>query len=214
MSTSSNSGTLLVVSAPSGAGKTSLLRALLDSEHNLVLSVSHTTRPPRSGERDGVDYHFVDANEFDSMVGAGEFLEHATVFGNRYGTGRAQVNASLARGIDVILEIDWQGARQIRQAMPESVHMFVLPPSWRALEQRLRDRGTDADEVIEARMRAAGGEIAHFAEFDYLVVNDDFDHAVQGMRAVVHAARLRLARQQARHAALIRDLLAEGGPIE
>jgi guanylate kinase len=117
------------------------------------------------------------------------------------------------RGIDVILEIDWQGARQIRRAMGESVHMFVLPPSWRALERRLRERGTDAGEVIEARMRAAGGEIAHFSEFDYLVVNDDFDRAVQGMRAVVHAARLRLARQQVRHAALIRDLLAAGKPI-
>jgi len=214
VSTSSNSGSLLVVSAPSGAGKTSLLRALLDSEDDLVLSVSHTTRPARSGERDGVDYHFIDANEFESMVSAGEFLEHATVFGNRYGTGRAQVNASLERGIDVILEIDWQGARQIRRAMRESVHLFVLPPSWRALEQRLRDRGTDAGEVIEARMRAAGGEIAHFAEFDYLVVNDDFDRALEGMRAVVQAARLRLARQQVRHADLIRDLLAEGGPIE
>lgn len=209
MSKPSNSGSLLVVSAPSGAGKTSLLRALLESEDNLVLSVSHTTRPPRSGERDGADYHFINAKKFDSMASAGEFLEHATVFGNRYGTGRAQVNASLARGVDVILEIDWQGARQIRLAMPESVHLFVLPPSWDALEHRLRDRGTDSDEVIEARMRAAGGEIAHFAEFDYLVVNDDFDRALQGMRAVVDAARLRLARQQVRHAALIRELLAK-----
>ncbi len=214
MSKSSNSGTLFVVSAPSGAGKTSLLRALLDSEENLVLSVSHTTRPPRPGEKNGADYHFVSAGEFETMVGAGEFLEHATVFGNRYGTGRDQVNASLSRGVDVILEIDWQGARQIRKAMPESVQLFVLPPSREALGRRLRDRGTDSDKVIEAHMRAAGGEIARFREFDYLVVNDDFDHAVAGMRAVVHAARLSLPRQQVRHAALIRDLLADAGPIK
>ncbi|HSS63767.1 MAG TPA: guanylate kinase [Gammaproteobacteria bacterium] len=214
MSTSSNSGTLFVVSAPSGAGKTSLLRALLDSEDDLVLSVSHTTRPPRPGERNGVDYHFVAADEFEAMAGAGEFLEHAVVFGNRYGTGRAQVNASLERGIDVILEIDWQGARQIRQAMPESLQLFVIPPSRDALGRRLRDRGTDSGKVIEARLRAAGGEMAHFREFDYLVVNDDFDRAVSGMRAVVHAARLRRARQEARHAALIRELLADSGPIE
>ncbi len=214
MSTSSNSGTLFVVSAPSGAGKTSLLRALLDSENDLVLSVSHTTRRPRPGERNGVDYHFVAADEFESMVGAGEFLEHATVFGNRYGTGRAQVNASLSGGIDVILEIDWQGARQIRQAMPECVQLFVLPPSRDALGQRLRDRGTDSGKVIEARLRAAGGEIAHFREYDYLVVNDDFDRALSGMRAVIHAARLSLGRQQVRHAALIRDLLADSGPIQ
>lgn len=203
-----------MVSAPSGAGKTSLLRALLDSEKDLVLSVSHTTRPPRPGERDGVDYHFVAADEFESMVGAGDFLEHATVFGNRYGTGRAQVNASLSCGVDVILEIDWQGARQIRQAMPESVQLFVLPPSREALGRRLRDRGTDSGRVIEARLRAAGGEIAHLREYDYLVVNDDFDRAVSGMRAVIHSARLSLARQQVRHAALIRDLLADSGPIQ
>ena len=213
MSTTSNSGTLFVVSAPSGAGKTSLVRALLDSESDLVLSVSHTTRKPRRGERDGVDYHFVDAETFESMVADGEFLEHATVFGNRYGTGRGQVNASLERGVDVILEIDWQGAHQIRQAMPESVQMFVLPPSWAVLEQRLRDRKTDSPEVIEARMRAASGEIEHHKEFDYLVVNEDFARTVDGMRAVVHAARLRLAPQQARHAALIRALLARGRSI-
>jgi guanylate kinase len=214
MSTSSNSGTLFVVSAPSGAGKTSLLRALLDLEDNLVLSVSHTTRPPRPGERDGEDYHFVAGDEFESMLGRSEFLEHATVFGNRYGTGRTQVNASLSLGIDVILEIDWQGARQIRKAMPESVQLFVLPPSREALRQRLRDRGTDSDKVIEARMRAAGREISHFGDFDYLLVNDDFERALGGMRAVVHAARLSLERQQVRHAALIRDLLADSRPIE
>lgn len=214
MSASSKSGTLFVVSAPSGAGKTSLLRALLDSEDELVLSVSHTTRPPRPAERNGVDYHFVAADEFESMVGAGKFLEHATVFGNRYGTGRAQVNASLERGVDVILEIDWQGARQIRQAMPESVQLFVLPPSWEALGRRLRQRATDSGKVIEARLQAAGGEIAHCREFDYLVVNDDFDRALSDMRAVVHAARLSLVRQKVRQAALIRELLAESGAIE
>ncbi len=214
MSTSAKSGTLFVVSAPSGAGKTSLLRALLDSDHDLVLSVSHTTRPPRPGERDGVDYHFVGADEFEAMIAADQFLEHATVFGNRYGTGRAQVEASLERGVDMILEIDWQGARQIRKAMPESVQLFVLPPSRGALERRLRDRGTDSAEVIAARLRAAGGEIARYREFDYLVVNDDFDRALEGMRAVVKASRLRLAPQQVRHAALIRDLLADDGRIE
>ena len=214
MSTTPKSGSLFVVSAPSGAGKTSLLRALLDSDDDLVLSVSHTTRTPRPGEINGVDYHFVATDEFESMVAAGEFLEHATVFGNRYGTGRAQVDASLQRGVDVILEIDWQGARQIREAMPESVQTFVLPPSRGALERRLRDRGTDSAEVIAARMRAAGGEIARYREFDYLVVNDDFDRALEAMRAVVHTGRLRLAAQEVRHAQLIRDLLADGGPIE
>jgi guanylate kinase len=214
MSAPSTSGTLFVVSAPSGAGKTSLLRALLDSVEDLVMSVSHTTRRPRAGERDGVDYHFVAAEEFESMAAAGEFLEHATVFGNRYGTGRAQVEALLQRGVDVILEIDWQGARQIRGSMPESVQLFVLPPSWDALGTRLRQRATDSAKVIEARLLAAGGEIAHFREFDFLLVNDDFDRALSDMRAVVRAARVSLARQEVRQAALIRELLAGSGTIE
>lgn len=214
MSESSNSGTLFVVSAPSGAGKTSLLRALLDSEKDLVLSVSHTTRPPRPGERDGVDYHFVAADEFESMVGAGDFLEHATVFGNRYGTSHKEVTQVLERGTDVILDIDWQGAEQIRSRMPDSVNIFIVPPSRHVLEQRLRDRGTDSPEVIDERMRAATREISHYREFEYLLVNDDFAQAAVELRLIVLACRLRTPVQSARHDDLIRELLADTGSIE
>ena len=211
MSADSTQGTLFVVSAPSGAGKTSLVKALLASETNMVLSVSHTTRAPRAGENEGVDYHFVDGEKFAAMRRASQFLEHAEVFGNRYGTSRQQVHMHLERGTDVILDVDWQGTRQIRQHMPGSVSVFILPPSWAVLEQRLRDRRTDSSEVIEKRMRAAQGEISHFSEFDFLLVNEDLQRAVAALCLIVRASRLRVAPQRARHEGLIRELLAESG---
>ena len=207
-------GTLFVVSSPSGGGKTSLVKALIETESGIALSVSHTTRAPRPTEREGVDYHFVNNEAFSAMVEAGEFLEHATVFGNRYGTSRNAVSHELARGVDVVLDIDWQGAGQIRDQMPDSVSIFIVPPSRRVLEQRLRARGTDAPEVIERRMAAATTEISHYREFDYLVVNDEFERAVEALRLIVRAGRLRTPAQSARHEALIRGLLADGGSIE
>ena len=200
--------TLYVVSAPSGAGKTSLVKALLEKTTELAVSVSHTTRPPRPGEKDGVDYHFVDMPTFEAMIDQGAFLEHAKVFDNYYGTARSSALERLEGGADVILEIDWQGAAQVRAAMPECVGIFILPPSRGGLEERLRGRGQDSDEVIARRMRDAVNEMSHYEEFDYLVVNDDFDTALQELRAVVVARRQRRVAQQNRRAALIRELLA------
>jgi guanylate kinase len=214
MSEGSTQGTLFVVSAPSGAGKTSLVKALLESETDVVLSVSHTTRAPRTGETEGVDYHFVDSEKFAAMRSGSQFLEHAEVFGNRYGTSRQQVDLHLECGTDVILDVDWQGARQIREHMPGSVSVFILPPSWAVLEQRLRDRRTDSSEVIEKRMRAARGEVSHFSEFDFLLVNEDFQRAVEALRLIVRSSRLRVGPQGARHHRLIRELLAESGANE
>lgn len=202
-------GTLFVVAAPSGAGKTSLVNALVERHAGVVLSVSHTTRPPRPGERDGTHYHFVSDDEFERMARAGQFLEHADVFGSRYGTGRKQVEAALRAGNDVVLEIDWQGARQVRRAMPESQGIFILPPSRDALVERLRGRGQDTPAVIEARMAKAREEISHFQEFDYLIVNDDFDTALGDLEAVVRAPRLHLDRQRDRHRDLIDALLGK-----
>ncbi len=201
-------GTLFVVSAPSGAGKTSLVRALVESTPGVEVSVSHTTRPPRPGETDGTDYHFVDVDTFQRMAAAGEFLEHARVFDNFYGTSRAAVQARLDAGFDVILEIDWQGARQVRERMPETVSVFILPPSRPELERRLRARGQDSDEVIARRMRDAVSEMSHYAEFDYLVVNEDFHRALEELRTVVLAQRQRLALQQRRLGPLLEELLA------
>ncbi len=214
MSAGSTQATLLVVSAPSGAGKTSLVKALLESETDVVLSVSHTTRAPRAGEIEGVDYHFVDRKKFAAMCSASQFLEHAEVFGNRYGTSGQQVDMHLQRGTDVILDVDWQGARQIREHMPSSVSVFILPPSWMVLEQRLRGRCTDSSEVIEKRMRAAQGEVSHFSEFDFLLVNEDLPRAVEALRLIVRANRLKLAPQRARHDGLIRELLAQSATNE
>jgi len=201
-------GTLYIVSAPSGAGKTSLVKALTASDPDVAVSVSHTTRAPRPGERDGVDYHFVDAETFAKMERAGLFLEHATVFDNHYGTARDEVLARLAGGGDVILEIDWQGARQVRAALPGSVGIFVLPPSRAVLEQRLRARGQDSEAVILRRMQDAVREMSHYEEYDYLVVNEDFDRALADLSAILRARRLRLAPQRARLAGALRDLLA------
>ena len=188
-------GTLYIVSAASGAGKTSLLRALMERDPKLVISVSHTTRSPRPGEQAGRDYHFVDEAEFLRLIEAGAFLEHARVFDRRYGTTYAAVEADLAAGRDVLVEIDWQGARQIRERLPQTVSIFILPPSRDALEQRLRGRGQDSDEVIASRMAAAVSEMSHCGEYDYLVWNDDFDTALADLDAIVRARRLGLAHQ-------------------
>ncbi|HEB99988.1 MAG TPA: guanylate kinase [Thiotrichales bacterium] len=204
-------GTLFIVSAPSGAGKTSMVRALMERDPDLGFSVSHTTRPPRPGEVDGRDYHFVDVPTFERMVEEGAFLEYARVFDNYYGTSRAAVEAQLAEGRDVFLDIDWQGARQVRQAWPDAVSIFVLPPSREALEARLRGRGTDSDEVIAGRMARAVDEASHYDEYDYLIVNDDFETAVGDLGAIVRARRLRLPAQQVRHADMIAGLLASVG---
>ena len=201
-------GTLFVFAAPSGAGKTSLVRALLGNMTGISVSVSHTTRAMRPGEENGVHYHFVDIPAFEKMVGEDAFLEHARVFDNYYGTSRTGIEQQLALGMDVILEIDWQGARQVRKLMPETVGVFILPPSRQALEERLRGRGTDSDEIIARRMRDAQSESAHYDEFDYVVVNDDFDTALAELQAIVTCRRQRLAAQQWRHGKMIAALLA------
>lgn len=206
-------GTLWIVSAPSGGGKTSLTRALLTrlaaQGWPAEISVSYTTRAPRPGEQEGVHYHFVDEATFATMVEHGDFLEHAEVFGRHYGTGLTRTKELLGRGIDVILDIDWQGARQVRARRSDVQSVFILPPSSAELERRLRARGTDSDEVISARMRAARTEMSHHGEYDYLLVNRDFERALDQMSAIFIARRLRSATQQARHEALIDHLLAE-----
>ena len=178
-------GRLFVIAAPSGAGKTSLVRALMQREPSLGFSVSFTTRPRRPSEIEGRDYHFVDLATFEDRVRRGDFIEHACVFGNHYGTGRAQVEAALEQGRDLLLEIDWQGARQVRQRLPEAVDVFILPPSRAVLEQRLRGRRTDSAEVIARRLRESVEEMSHWAEFRYVVVNDDFGQALEDMIAIV-----------------------------
>ena len=179
-------GRLFVIAAPSGAGKTSLVRALMEREPSLRFSISYTTRQQRPTETHGRDYFFVSRDEFEAMVERGEFLEHARVFDNYYGTARAQVEASLAAGQDLILEIDWQGAQQIRRQLPECISIFILPPSRGELERRLRGRGTDAEEVIQRRLRDAAADMTHWAEFDYVVVNDDFAQALVELQAIAH----------------------------
>ncbi|HEY9035778.1 MAG TPA: guanylate kinase [Pseudomonadales bacterium] len=200
-------GNLFIISAPSGAGKTSLVNALLKAEAEVVVSVSHTTRPPRPGEVDGVNYHFVDEATFQRMASEGAFLEHARVFGNHYGTAEASVRAELAAGHDVILEIDWQGAEQIRRQLPDSISIFVLPPSREMLRERLTGRGQDDRSVIDKRMAEAISEMSHYPEADYLVINDQFDTALADLAAIVRARRLTQARQQDAQAALLAKLL-------
>jgi guanylate kinase len=193
-------GILFIVSAPSGAGKTSLVAALIQAEPTVKLSISHTTRPPRASEVDGRDYHFVAAAEFERMLEAGAFLESATIYGHQYGTSQQWVTDQLATGQDILLEIDWQGAQQVRRKMQESVNVFVLPPSLDALGQRLRARSQDSPDAIARRLAAAREDISHFVEFDYVIMNDDFDRAAQDLASIVRAERLRLRRQLARHA--------------
>ena len=206
-------GTLFIVSAPSGGGKTSLVNALLGANENLSVSISHTTRPRRPGEQNGVDYHFVDQTRFLEMIAQGAFLEHAQVFGNRYGTARESVNTELQQGRDVILEIDWQGARQVRSLMPEAVAIFILPPSYEELERRLRKRDSDDDKTIKRRMDEAASELSHYREYQYLVINDDFHRALADLQAIVRACRLRLSAQQARLAPQLAGLMASRAPI-
>ncbi len=202
-------GTAYIVSAPSGAGKTTLIHILLDRLDHVAMSVSHTTRPPRPGEEDGRDYHFVDHRTFERMLAEGDFLEYAKVFDNYYGTSRSALMAQLRSGVDVILDVDWQGARQIREALPDTISVFVLPPSLEALEQRLRARGQDPEEVISRRMREAVAQMSHYGEYDYLIVNDELDPAAEGLISIVRAGRLRQRVQAVRHGDLLARLLQQ-----
>jgi guanylate kinase len=199
-------GNLFVIAAPSGGGKTSLTRALLERERGIKLSVSYTTRSPRPGERDGADYHFVTADKFMALMAAGEFLEHAHVHGNWYATSATWLKAEVDAGRDVLLEIDWQGAAQVRGIVPDSVHVFILPPSLESLQQRLVNRGQDDAATIARRLNAARDEIRHCGEFDYVIINQDFASAVDDLNAIVRSARLRRAQQRVRYGALIEQL--------
>lgn len=200
-------GHLYVISAPSGAGKTSLVAGLLKETKQVEVSVSHTTRAMRPGEQDGVNYHFVSEDAFQALVNEGVFFEHAQVFGNSYGTSRLAINQQLDAGIDVILEIDWQGAQQIRQQQPEAIGIFILPPSLNALRERLNARGQDSTEIIEGRMQQAISEMSHWHEYDYLLVNDDFTQALAELKAIFVAKRLELAKQRLENVALLAQLV-------
>lgn len=202
----SNAGTLYIVSAPSGAGKTSLVKALVDACSHVCVSISHTTRPQRPGEVDGVNYHFIDQATFQTMLGDNAFLESAQVFNNYYGTSREWVSNTLAKGMDVILEIDWQGAQQVRRLMPNTVGIFILPPSLEILRKRLTDRGQDDQTVIDNRMAQAVEEMTHYVEFDYLVINDVFEESLDALQAIVKAEKQRMPQQQAGHQAILQQL--------
>jgi len=199
------SGHLFIVAAPSGAGKTTLVRALLKADSHIKLSISYTTRPPRPGETDGVDYHFVNEEQFLTMMKAGEFLESAKVHGCYYGTSQAWAENVMRQGDDLLLEIDWQGAAQVRKIFPNAVSIFILPPSEDALRERLNKRGQDSDEVIARRLANAHEEIQHVAEFDYVIINTVFDDALRDLQAVFLTQRLRVEKQLVRHAAVINN---------
>ncbi|HBD11066.1 MAG TPA: guanylate kinase [Porticoccaceae bacterium] len=201
-------GTLYTVSAPSGAGKTSLVNALVARDPNLKVSVSHTTRSKRPGETEGVNYHFIEEAQFLQLLERNAFLEHARVYDHYYGTSESWVRETLAAGHDVILEIDWQGGQQIHKQIPNSIRIFILPPSKKALEERLTGRGQDGTEVIARRLALAKEEMSHFVEADYLVVNEDFEQALAELEAIFRCQRLAVANQEIRHAALLRELLA------
>ncbi len=201
-------GRLFVITAPSGAGKTSLVNALLQTEPNLRLSISHTTRPRRPTETDGREYHFVTQGQFEQLIAQGQFLEHARVFDNFYGTARAFVEEQLRGGHDVLLEIDWHGARQVRAALPACVSIFILPPSRRALAERLAKRATDAPEVIARRLRDAAADMSHYREFDYVVVNDDFAHALAELRRIIAGEGAELTADRPQLKRLLAELLA------
>lgn len=206
------SGNLFIVSAPSGAGKTSLVAALLDSDPRVRKSVSFTTRAPRKGEVNGREYHFVSVAEFERMRANGEFVESALVHGNYYGTSHKWMGSRLAEGEDILLEIDWQGAAQVRQAHPDAVGIFILPPSYSALLSRLNSRATDAPGVIARRLENAREEISHLFDFDYVIINEDFDRAAQELAAIVVAERLKRLRQTQRNRELIDQLLHPSNP--
>jgi guanylate kinase len=199
-------GNLYIISAPSGAGKTSLVKALLQSEVDLSLSVSYTTRAPRPEEVDGRDYHFVNREGFEERLKQGEFLESAQVYGNFYGTSKTWINEALRASRDILLEIDSQGARQVREVFPASVSIFVLPPSLQVLEARLRNRAQDSLEVISQRLASARDEISHVGEYDYVILNDRLDRALDDLKCIVHAERLRVEKQLARHHSLLVQL--------
>lgn len=201
-------GTLYVISAPSGAGKTSLVKALLEQDKQVCVSVSHTTRDMRPGEVDGKDYNYIAMEQFNSMIEQGQFLEFAEVFTNKYGTSQIWVEQQLEQGMDVILEIDWQGAQQVRRLMPDCVSVFILPPSTAALRERLTGRGQDGEEVINHRMSEALSEMSHYNEYDFLIINDQFELALEDLQAVFNARRLELSRQQIKQTALLAGLLS------
>jgi guanylate kinase len=200
------SGSLFIVAAPSGAGKSTLVNALLAQEPGIALSISTTTRAPRPGETDGKQYHFTTAEDFVSRTERAEFLEWAEVFGNYYGTSRLMIEKEMKAGTDILLEIDWQGARQVKKQFPDAVGIFILPPSIAALSERLHKRGQDEPNVIERRLLAAGGEISHAPEFDYVIINEEFNVALSEMSAIVRATRSRFAQQAARNASLFAQL--------
>ncbi len=204
-------GTLYIVSAPSGAGKSSLISAMLETNptYAMKVSVSHTTRGMRPGEQDGVHYHFVQKELFEELIEQGQFLEYAEVFGNYYGTSRVWIEDNLDKGIDVFLDIDWQGARQICEQMPLAKSIFILPPSNGELERRLNTRGQDSEAVIAKRMAEAKSEISHYSEYDYVIVNDDFDNALMDFKAIIRAERLKQDKQAAKYKGMLDALLAE-----
>jgi len=208
MRVNATKGQLLIVSAPSGAGKTSLIKALMEQDDRVEVSVSHTTRPQRPGEVEGVNYFFVSTDAFSEMRESGAFFESAEVFGHLYGTSLAQLEARLSEGADVILEIDWQGAQQVRKLLPDSAWLFILPPSLDALKARLQARGQDEADTIDIRMRAARHEMSHWDEADYLIINDQFEAALAALQALVRSLRLRTGQQQSALQDLIEDLLA------
>jgi guanylate kinase len=202
-----NPGCLFIVAAPSGAGKSSLVNALLDSDPQTTLSISTTTRPPRPGETEGEHYHFVSLESFEASRTAGEFLEHARVFDHWYATSSKMITTSLEQGRDIILEIDWQGARQVQVEFPGAVTIFILPPSLQSLRQRLGKRGQDSPEIIERRMRDARREISHWVEFDYLLINDNFELALKDMTSIISATRLSMPYQRIKQRKLLEELL-------
>lgn len=202
-------GTLFIVAAPSGAGKSSIVNAVLKDTPGIALSISYTSRAPRPGERHAQHYHFVDKPEFERMVAAGDFFEHALVHGDYKGTAVQSVEPQLAAGLDVLLEIDWQGAKQVKAKVPDALGVFILPPSRAALESRMRSRGQDSEETIQRRLAAAREEMSHYGEFDFLIVNDDFETAVRDMQAIFLGSRQRRHLQQQRFAGLIANLLEE-----
>lgn len=202
-------GSLFIITAASGTGKTSLVKQLIATTNDLAVSISHSSRTPRPGEIDGQHYHFVSREQFSDMIKNGEFLEHANVFDNFYGTSEKSVDYMLANGLDVILEIDWQGALQVQKIRPDAVMIFILPPDRQSLRQRLSNRGQDSQEVIEKRLAGSVHEMSQYVNFDYIVINDNFDVALAELKAIILANRLTLAKQQERHEKRILELLAE-----